>query len=242
MPPHSIEQYDSHVFLSNEEPIPYTLYQMPRRKRVHIVISNDGQLQVRAPRGFTPSEAEKALHTRGVWVLDTLRRIRISCAKRSPLRTGTRLSLLDESLRLIIIRESRSFVVRDENILRVHIPSEAEQDIRVSLERWYRSEAKKYLPIRLTALAEYVGMHPTRISIRSQKTRWGSCSGKGHISLNWRLMLLPTRLTDYVLTHELCHLRYLNHSPKFWALIRKTIPDYEERRTQLIKVLGSLVL
>nr|VFK14185.1 MAG: hypothetical protein BECKLPF1236A_GA0070988_1010112 [Candidatus Kentron sp. LPFa]VFK29899.1 MAG: hypothetical protein BECKLPF1236C_GA0070990_1009712 [Candidatus Kentron sp. LPFa] len=239
--PHSIERYESHVCFTSEEPIPYTLYQIPRRKRVHLIISDDDHLQVRAPRGFTPSEAEKALHARSAWVLDTLRRIRTSRAKRQPLRSGTRLSLLDEGLRLMVIRENKRFsVIREQDILRVY--GETEQDIRTSLERWYRNEARNYLPTRLAALADHVGVRPTKVSIRSQKTRWGSCSGKGHISLNWRLMLLPTRLTDYVLIHELCHLRQLNHSPKFWALVKRTIPDYEERRTLLAKVRGSLAL
>nr|VFK42120.1 MAG: hypothetical protein BECKSD772F_GA0070984_11142 [Candidatus Kentron sp. SD]VFK47869.1 MAG: hypothetical protein BECKSD772E_GA0070983_11082 [Candidatus Kentron sp. SD]VFK79731.1 MAG: hypothetical protein BECKSD772D_GA0070982_106212 [Candidatus Kentron sp. SD] len=235
------KQYDGWISLAEGERIPYTLYRMPRRKYVHLVISDDGRLQVRAPRGFTRSEAEKALQTRGAWVLDGLRRVRISRAQRPPLRTGTRLSFLDEKLYLVIVQGPGSSVIREQGILRVFAPA-TEREIRASLEHWYRKQARDHLPVRLTALSEHVDAHPAKVSIRAQKTRWGSCSGKGHISLNWRLMLLPTQLVDYVLIHELCHLHHFNHSPRFWALVRRWVPDYTERRARLARIRGSLAL
>lgn len=215
---------------------------MPGRKRIHLVLGEDGHLQVRAPHPFTRSEAESVIYSRSIWVLDALRRNQVLRAERPLLGTGTRLSLLDEDLRLIVIQRPKPFVIREEDILRVYVPSITEQDIKSSLERWYRNQAKDYLPARLVDLAEHVGAYPARVSIRSQKTRWGSCSGKGHISLNWRLMLLPIRLADYVLIHELCHLHYLDHSPRFWALVKRLIPDCKERRARLVKVQRRLML
>nr|VFJ89241.1 MAG: hypothetical protein BECKLFY1418A_GA0070994_10072 [Candidatus Kentron sp. LFY] len=237
-----IKQHDGWVSFAGGERVPYTLYRMPRRKRVHLVISDEGRLQVRAPRGFTRSEAEKALRSRDAWVLDGLRRARISRSERPALWTGTRLPFLDENLCLTVREGSEPSVSRKEDTLYVCISAATEQDIRASLGYWYRGEAKSYLPRRLAALAEYMGARPVRVSIRSQKTRWGSCSGKGHISLNWRLMLLPTQLTDYVLVHELCHLRHLNHSPKFWALMRQSIPDCKEHRARLSRIRSRLIL
>lgn len=236
------KRYDGWVSPIEGERIPYTLYQMPRRRRVHLVIGDDGHLQVRAPHRFTPSEAESAIHARSAWVLDALRRVRASRERRPLLQTGIRLPFLDDGLCLMVVQKSTRSVVLKEGILRVSALATTEQDIRACLEQWYRKQAKRYLPTRLATLAEQVGAYPTKVSIRSQKTRWGSCSGKGHISLNWRLMLLPTQLVDYVLIHELCHLRHLNHSPRFWALVKGLIPDYKERRAQLVKIRDSLML
>ena len=78
-----------------------------------------------------------------------------------------------------------------------------------------------------------IGVRPSRVSIRGQKTCWGSCTGNGSISLNWRLMLLPRELAEYVLIHELCHLRFLDHSASFWALVEQWVPDFRRRRTLL---------
>ena len=102
--------------------------------------------------------------------------------------------------------------------------------VRSALEGWYRREAAGHLPQRLGELAGKLGVTPGRISIRSQKTRWGSCSDRGTISLNWRLMLVSSELVDYILVHELCHLRHMDHSAKFWELVGGLIPDYPLRR------------
>jgi hypothetical protein len=89
------------------------------------------------------------------------------------------------------------------------------------------------LPRRLLELASAHGLTVTKISIRNQKWRWGSCSRDGHICLNWRLVLLPDRVRDYVLIHELMHLKRLDHSPRFWKLVERACPDYRELRRQL---------
>ena len=89
------------------------------------------------------------------------------------------------------------------------------------------------LPARLYELAERHGCVVAAVSIRSQKTRWGSCGRNGHISLNWRLMLMPEWVRDYVLVHELMHLRRMDHSPKFWRHVEAACPDYRAARQWL---------
>ncbi len=92
---------------------------------------------------------------------------------------------------------------------------------------------KKILPERCLELAKQYNFNPTRVTVRGQKTRWGSCSTRGSISLNSRLMQLSQPLIDYLIVHELCHLRHPNHSPKFWAEVAKYIPDYKSLDKQL---------
>jgi len=100
-------------------------------------------------------------------------------------------------------------------------------------QRAWRARAKAVLPERLFELANRHGLLVKAVSIRSQKTRWGSCGRNGHISLNWRLMLMPEWVRDYVLVHELMHLRRLDHSAKFWRLVEAACPDYRAARQWL---------
>lgn len=101
------------------------------------------------------------------------------------------------------------------------------------LEAPYRQAAKEYIPKRAEYYAAQLGVSYNRITIRDQKTRWGSCSGKGNLSFNWRLILAPPKILDYVVVHELCHRREMNHSPRFWALVESILPDYKQSRKWL---------
>ena len=94
-------------------------------------------------------------------------------------------------------------------------------------------KAKQELPARLMQLAADHGLAVTRISVRNQRSRWGSCGRDGHICLNWRLVRMPAWVRDYVMVHELMHLRRLDHSPAYWKLVAKAVPDYEAARRWL---------
>ena len=97
----------------------------------------------------------------------------------------------------------------------------------------YRQRARRELPARLLELAAEHGLNVARVSIRNQRTRWGSCGRDGHISLNWRLVLMPAEVRDYVLVHELMHLRRLDHSRAYWRLVAAACPGYREARQWL---------
>ena len=97
-------------------------------------------------------------------------------------------------------------------------------------------QAKKIFPERTAYFAERMGVTYNRITIREQKTRWGSCSSVGNLNFNWKLVLMPSELLDYVVVHELAHRKEMNHSPRFWAVVEKELPDYRERREKLKKM------
>ena len=101
----------------------------------------------------------------------------------------------------------------------------------------YKLQALVLAQRRLAEFNLFYGYQVNRVSIKNQRTRWGSCSKKGNINFNYRIALLPDRLADYLVVHELCHLGEFNHSQKFWDLVAKTIPDYRLRRKELRAIL-----
>jgi predicted metal-dependent hydrolase len=104
----------------------------------------------------------------------------------------------------------------------------------------YKKEALQLVTERLLHFNQQYGFRYTKISIRNQKTRWGSCSRTGTLSFNYRIALLPSGLADYIIVHELCHLKEMNHSVKFWKLVSETTPDWKERRKALRKYQHTL--
>lgn len=101
------------------------------------------------------------------------------------------------------------------------------------VERQLRERALRELPVRLRELATIHGLTVARVSVRNQRRRWGSCSPNGHICLNWRLVQLPDAVRDYVMIHELMHLRRMDHSAGFWKLVAQACPDFESSRAAL---------
>ena len=96
-----------------------------------------------------------------------------------------------------------------------------------------RQQARQELPARLLELATRHGLAVSRVSVRNQRSRWGSCGRDGHICVNWRLVLMPAWVCDYVLIHELMHLRRMDHSPAYWRLVAEACPDYRSARDWL---------
>ena len=234
------------VFLG-ERAVAFKLYRVPRRRNVHVLVNDDGLLEVRAPWRFSLDEARAAIHEHRGWVLGALDETRSRIRMRPQLVSGSQLPLLDERLRLRVLVQAQlslfesgvpetrhlGSVERLGRELRVEVRAAEPSTVRRLLEGWYRDQAPDLLAARMEPLAEVLGVSYARIQVRAQRTRWGSCSSRGTISLNWRLVLLPSALADYVLAHELAHLREMNHSPAFWRLVESVVPQYRCRRREL---------
>lgn len=98
-----------------------------------------------------------------------------------------------------------------------------------------KSRAKKFIKSRIDEINKYYQFDYARISVKDLKSRWGSCSSKKNLNFHYKLLFLPVELTDYIVAHELCHLKQMNHSEKFWRLVAQTIPDYKKRRQEIQK-------
>lgn len=137
-------------------------------------------------------------------------------------------------------REALQFVERQHGWIekqrqRIETAQQARQEppLSATLQRELREKARQELPPRLLALAQAFELTVSRISIRNQRWRWGSCSRDGHICLNWRLVAMPEWVRDYVLIHELMHLKRMDHSPRFWKLVAAACPSFREARAWL---------
>ena len=97
----------------------------------------------------------------------------------------------------------------------------------------YKETAREFISRRVGYFSNIYGCTVNRISVRDQRTRWGSCSRKGNLNFNYKIVLIPEKLADYIIVHELCHLKEFNHSKRFWALVGQTLPDYAEIRREL---------
>jgi len=102
-----------------------------------------------------------------------------------------------------------------------------------ALEKQYRARAKEILPGKVAYYANLMGLSPAQVKVNGAQKRWGSCSGKGNLNFSWRLMLADDDVIDYVVVHELAHLREMNHSPRFWAVVAAVVPDYHEKQANL---------
>jgi predicted metal-dependent hydrolase len=111
------------------------------------------------------------------------------------------------------------------------------EDRRVLVKRavvsWYRRHAERRLAERVSIYTKRAGVRPPPVFVREQEKRWGSCNRKGELRFNWRVIMAPVSLVDYVVAHEVCHLMVRDHSKRFWKLLRTILPDYEARRTRL---------
>lgn len=136
-------------------------------------------------------------------------------------------------------REAQAFVdsntawIADQRARRTPPAAAATSVLRPLVHRWHRRRAERDLPARLLALAQTHDIAVARVSVRDQRSRWGACSSRGTITLNWRLILVPDFVCEYVLLHELMHRRELNHSRRFWRLVAACCPRHLEARRWL---------
>jgi predicted metal-dependent hydrolase len=131
-------------------------------------------------------------------------------------------------------------VRRHGDTLRVHAPLDAE--VGALVRNWLHAQASRLLAWRLARIARRLGRAPSRFALSNAQTQWGSCTRRGHVRLNWRLVQAPLTLIDYVAAHELAHLIHLDHSPRFWAQVAELCPDALARRAELRTMGAALFL
>lgn len=219
----------------------YTLRRSARARRIRLAVSASAGLVITLPPGATSADAERALVSRAHWARLHLAAV---AERRAALRAHPR-DLIPQAVELPATGESRAVVLRPEPLARVRARPQGGAhlelagpvgDARACLEalrRWRDAVARARLPAMLEELSGEVGIGYARVSVRGQRTRWGSYSASGTISLNRNLIFLPPELVRYVMLHELAHVRVPAHSPRFWALLASLCPDAPELRRRM---------
>lgn len=218
------------------KPVEYELCYLRRSRNIRITISSRGELRVSSPYGVPRSFINGALRERAEWILRKLREFESERRRGSKLwREGSLLPYLDGVLLLQVLPGNGVAKVRKvHGALQVVLPKKLGNDgVRTLALDWYREKALEHIPARVEHLAREMRVKPSRITIRQQRSRWGSCSAGGTLSLNMRLMMTPTAVLDYVLVHELAHLKELNHSRRFWRIVAEHCPDAARQRDWL---------
>ena len=208
---------------------PLVIRESRRARRLILQLIPPYTLEVVVPKGTRPAEVEAFLAENRAW----LERARTEVQARYP----AALQGLPEPVELTAIgRRWRVEYLHDptvrprrrvyEDRLQLTLPAENHRSAWFMLRQWLMNEARQHLKSWVWREADSVGLVPKRVQIRTQRTRWGSCSGKGTISLNAALLFLEPAVARYLMIHELCHLRHLNHSARYWKLVERYEPEY----------------
>ncbi len=220
--------------------IEYRLLRTRQNRHMRLTVSSNTGVRVSAPRHYPDAAMHALVREKAEWIIEKLREYdeQRRSKPRLDFRDGAVFSVHGEAHTLRVRPwEKRSGRVRLEpGELHIDVPANLENRadvVRSLCEAWLRNYARWYLHKRTMELGEAAGRIPARISVRRQTSKWGSCTAKGSISLNILLVCLPRETCDYVLIHELAHLKELNHSRKFWKLVEQACPDFRRERIKL---------
>jgi predicted metal-dependent hydrolase len=217
-----------------------------RRRSIGFVVGAEG-LSVSAPRWVGVGEVEAALRDKSSWILRKLHeqreRSRRLAAARVDWRDGSTIPFLGETVILVLDPRATGAVLHTANdtlpgvprlTLHLGLPqAAAPEQIRDTVQSWLQRQARRLFEERCALFAGRLGVRMKRLTLSSASTRWGSASADGSIRLNWRLVHFGLPVIDYVVTHELAHLREMNHSAAFWDVVRQALPEFEAARGAL---------
>jgi len=209
-----------------------------RRKTIGVSIDRDGSLIIAAPASCTSREIEETAGTKRLWVHKKLaeRELLLRPAREKEYVDGEGFWYFGRSYRLLL----REPTVNGNPIpaLRLHqgrfqLRRDEVCRAREHFLRWYTENGLPWIVSRVSAFADRIGVQPNGAEIRDHGYRWGSCGRDGHLYFHWRTILLPPPVVEYVVVHELVHLREPNHQPSFWQRVERAMPDFAERKRWL---------
>ncbi|CAE6775501.1 hypothetical protein R69927_06525 [Paraburkholderia domus] len=208
------------------------------RRSIGFAIDSTG-LMITAPRWVTLADIETAITEKQRWIFTKLiewqTRVEQRALPKVDWKDGAEVPYLGQPVRVKLGSPQGTLAFNaDEAALQVPLPLQADpQQIKDRVQGWLQGEAKRLFGERLAIYAEKLGVNYRAYALSSAATRWGSCSSDGKIRLNWRLIHFPLSIIDYVVAHELAHLREMNHSPRFWQTVESIFPEFREARQTL---------
>jgi hypothetical protein len=233
-------------------PFTYHIRRSPKATQTRIIV-RPGKVEVVAPAKVAEQKIHQFVLSKQHWIVQALAKIGAKIQQHSPLApnvynhgvdipyqgTVYKLAIRPSKLKRIKIEFIREFIAYVPDTLIQKDPSPA---IKEALIRWMKQESKTQVERIVKHHAETKQLYPQTIRIKTQKSRWGSCGIHNDININWLLIIAPPEIMEYVVVHELCHIKVRNHSAHFWALVAEHLPDYQTRRHWLKKHGGSLMM
>ena len=224
--------------LRNVRDIHYQLLPGADRRTTDIVIERNGLISVRPPACMTPEQVDDTVFSKRMWIyrnlaewrdLNTTRVVREWVNGESFLYLGSsyRLSLVDEQDELLKLKDGRFC------LLRAVLEKDGKTGALAAFETFYRDKGLMRLVSRVAHFAGKVGVSPGKVHIKDMGFRWASCLKNGDLNFHWKCMMAPLTVIDYVVVHELCHLRHRDHSAAFWNEVDKVLPDWRDRHDWL---------
>jgi len=208
----------------------------PRRKTVELAVERHGELVIRAPEGTSTDRLAAAVKSKKFWLYSKIAE-KASLRKHDPpakeFVSGEGFHYLGRSYRLLLVaaKAQRQPLKLEQGRFKL-IKDEADRGL-THFVRWYTEHARPWLTERVTRFAPRVGVEPARVEVRDLGYRWGSCGQNGTLNFHWKTILLPPSIVEYVVAHELVHLREDNHTPEFWMALERSMPDFEVRKRWL---------
>jgi len=205
------------------------------RKKTIAVKVNQGDVSVSVPKNASLSHIETVINNKSKWIQQKLlQQENYTPLKVHEFRAGETFLYLGQERTLDCVTGIRSAIELDEQKITLysHRPLKA-VTIKNRLNKWYRAQAQLYLSLRTRELAENIGLKPRRINTRTYRSRWGCCSSNREITYNWQIIMAPEHIIDYLIVHELCHMKEHNHSPRYWSHVAAVLPDYKQSKKWL---------
>jgi predicted metal-dependent hydrolase len=215
----------------------YTVKRSLRAKRIRLEVRPQTGLTVIVPHYYKIRQLPRLLKSKERWISNNLAKYRhlqsVSAGKE--FKSGDTVPYLGRDLELVKWKNhsGAGSITLEVNTLVVSAKLFKNGILELALEQWYRTEAAKLISERIDKLSSQMGISYKRIVIRGQKTRWGSCSRKRNLNFNWKLIMAPESVIDYVIIHELTHLKEMNHSKRFWELVVQYCPRWREHKKWL---------
>jgi len=209
---------------------PVSVRRSSRRRSVELRVTGSGQVRLLCPLAMTDSQISVFIDSKSSWIQSKLQQSALRQTESVPsVEDGALWRFRGQALNLKL-REGQEHVVMDDNYLTVYSNA---GEARQTLEAWYFKQAERYLLNRTNYFSEQMGLRPRKVELKGYRSMWGRCNARREIAYDWRVIQAPDWVIDYLVIHELSHLRYFNHQGDFWSLVRTFQPNYEESKAWL---------
>ncbi len=202
-----------------------------KRRTIALIVERDGSLTVRAPKRAAVVAIQSFILEKQDWIMRAREKIKLLVeTPKKEYKNGERFLFLGNEYELNLVKPQRPALKFEDGFT---LGNTAQQRGEQVFAKWYKERAYTVIDERVRVFSAHYGFSPKQVKISSARTRWGSCSPDGTLNFTWRLVMAPLEVIDYVVVHELCHLRVKNHSSRFWREVEKIMPEYKDRRKWL---------